>query len=632
MKFLHKMGHYFRSGWALALCLLCLMLPLPSGFAAGPENVLVLVNDNWPDEDGNGQSDSVDVGQYYAARRGVPSEQIVHFSPNTFTKLAFVDYANFVNTIVNPLVTKLEENDGELHDRILYFVCAYGMPYRVLTGFTSAQNPFGSAVNNDARSVDSYLCALYLVHQFGPDSPVNTYSYSNLYCYHYGSNQGKSFEQRRAEMPSFFEDYYLATRIDGPTAQVAREQVDRALYGETYLHDPLHPTQTEAAGYYSGRSYWDRETPGDGTAGVDGKIHQARLDSDADGWTTIIEDMDSREFGEDGYMPAPIGSYPLTDVLWYYGWYSCGYYKDVYRWKPGAVGIHLDSCSAGNIRENNYWVVGALRKGITATAGAVNEPFATPYTQADAFFEHWYAGMNFADSAYYATHTDRWMMVMVGDPLYRANAPSKSVPRDEQPPSLTQAGTFVDSASPLTERSVFAQSDELCLIQVHYGQGGSLDQQTDWNELYTRETNFPLQGLSEGQTYDYRILLEDPSGNQTLSATDSFTMSSSSDIVAPTLSAIVTIAISATTAEIQFETNEPGTTQVDYGQSLPYDEQTLRDPLLVTLHQQTLYTLAPQTGYHFRVRSRDALGNESLSGDFSFTTEPVSATENWKYY
>jgi hypothetical protein len=41
---------------------------------------------------------------------------------------------------------------------------------------------------------------------------------------------------------------------------------------------------------------------------------------------------------------------------------------------------------------------------------------------------------------------------------------------------------------------------------------------------------------------------------------------------------------------------------------------------LVTGHSQTLAGLAAATVYHFRVISRDAAGNQAVSGDLTFTT------------
>src|SRR5205823_12646155 len=78
----------------------------------------------------------------------------------------------------------------------------------------------------------------------------------------------------------------------------------------------------------------------------------------------------------DGFRPRdtvmwrqPTG-FPLTDVTFYYGYYGLAQYHDVYQFRVGAVGSHMDSDSA-------VWARAAMRRGITATAGAVNEPVST---------------------------------------------------------------------------------------------------------------------------------------------------------------------------------------------------------------------------------------------------------------
>jgi hypothetical protein len=45
----------------------------------------------------------------------------------------------------------------------------------------------------------------------------------------------------------------------------------------------------------------------------------------------------------------------------------------------------------------------------------------------------------------------------------------------------------------------------------------------------------------------------------------------------------------------------------------------------VTAHSQSLSGLIAGTLYHYRVRSRDATGNEAVSGDFTFTTATASS-------
>ena len=58
-------------------------------------------------------------------------------------------------------------------------------------------------------------------------------------------------------------------------------------------------------------------------------------------------------------------------------------------------------------------------------------------------------------------------------------------------------------------------------------------------------------------------------------------------------------------------------TTTGYGTSSP------RNPALVESHFVTLNGLAPNTTYHYRVRSTDAYGNVGASTDATFTTPGV---------
>jgi hypothetical protein len=123
---------------------------------------------------------------------------------------------------------------------------------------------------------------------------------------------------------------------------------------------------------------------------------------------------------------------PGLNALWAWGWYGMAY--DSYRFVPGAVGAQLTSFTAATIRTPinadprmysmtamrwmGNWVPRMLEQGVTATWGAVTEPYAAFYAPGGNVFDHLWAGYNFGDSFYIAQNAVRWVMVAVGDPLY----------------------------------------------------------------------------------------------------------------------------------------------------------------------------------------------------------------------
>ncbi len=73
-------------------------------------------------------------------------------------------------------------------------------------------------------------------------------------------------------------------------------------------------------------------------------------------------------------------------------------------------------------------------------------------------------------------------------------------------------------------------------------------------------------------------------------------------------------------ATVTWTTDEPATSQVDYGPDTNYGITTPLNASLVTAHSVALSGLAPNSPYHCGVRSVDFCGRESVSGDVSFNT------------
>src|SRR5262249_52394253 len=64
---------------------------------------LVLFNTKLPDEDGNGQSDSQDVAEYYAARRGIPPDHLLGLSlSDRRMKIDRLSYPEFFRRVLVP--------------------------------------------------------------------------------------------------------------------------------------------------------------------------------------------------------------------------------------------------------------------------------------------------------------------------------------------------------------------------------------------------------------------------------------------------------------------------------------------------------------------------------------------------
>ena len=97
----------------------------------------------------------------------------------------------------------------------------------------------------------------------------------------------------------------------------------------------------------------------------------------------------------------------------------------------------------------------------------------------------------------------------------------------------------------------------------------------------------------------------------------------------PTPPVATNVAVSNITdgsAVITWTTDDPATSQVEYDFVPGYGQSTPEDPSLLTAHSVTLSGLTPNTNYHFRVKSVNITGLVGCSGDYVFTTQPVSST------
>ncbi|GAI81007.1 unnamed protein product, partial [marine sediment metagenome] len=122
------------------------------------------------------------------------------------------------------------------------------------------------------------------------------------------------------------------------------------------------------------------------------------------------------------------GSCPQAAI--YCGWYSLKKYVDAFDFVDGAVGYHIASFEAAGLRDPNSsnWCPAMLRDGITATLGAVNEPYLHTFPQPKPFFQELYKGACLVEAYYRTKPFNSWQLVLIGDPLYRPFKKSQSSP------------------------------------------------------------------------------------------------------------------------------------------------------------------------------------------------------------
>jgi len=135
-----------------------------------------------------------------------------------------------------------------------------------------------------------------------------------------------------------------------------------------------------------------------------------------------------------------------------------------------------------------------------------------------------------------------------------------------------------------------------------------------------------LANLQPDTTCHFRIVARDVAGNP--ATTGDFTFTTAPLDVTPLMfRSVIFSELTDTSVRVAWETDEPATTQIEYGTTTSYGDTTPLDPTLSITHTQVISGLLPGTTYHLRLLGQDLNGNASASEDFALTTyTPVIIT------
>jgi len=194
----------------------------------------------------------------------------------------------------------------------------------------------------------------------------------------------------------------MVTRLDGPSVELARRLVDKALEGEKN-------------GLW-GRAYFDmRKIADPAYKAGDEMIKNAGEICRRFGFETVVDD-------EPGTFPV---SFPMSHIAFYAGWYAehatGPFTLPNVEFMPGAFGYHLHSYSANTLRSTTrHWVGPLLAKGATITMGTIDEPYLAGTPDIAVFASRLLIGrFSFGEAAYACQPVLSWQTTVVGDPLYR---------------------------------------------------------------------------------------------------------------------------------------------------------------------------------------------------------------------
>ncbi len=206
---------------------------------------------------------------------------------------------------------------------------------------------------------------------------------------------------------------------------------------------------------------------------------------------------------------------------------------------------------------------------------------------------------------------------------------SSSTPGTTPPPSPTS-----DTTAPTTSLTAPANgstvsgtvniaanaTDNTGVIRVEFYVDGAL-RSSDTSSPYSYSWNTTEVANS---SHSLQSKAYDAAGNIGVSATVTVTVNNpTADTTAPIISGVSATNITTTGATINWTTNELADSLVEYGTTTSYG-QTASGVSLAKSHSMIVSNLTASTFYHYRVKSKDAAGNPTTSGDSSFVTSAAT--------
>jgi hypothetical protein len=190
------------------------------------------------------------------------------------------------------------------------------------------------------------------------------------------------------------------------------------------------------------------------------------------------------------------------------------------------------------------------------------------------------------------------------------------------------------SSSSITNSGVtiFWITDEVADTRVEYGITAGYGNTTAVNSSMVTTHTQSLAGLTANTLYHYRVLSKDAAGNLAVSGDYTFTTAASQtiDIRAPMIGSVTSSSITGNSATISWATDEAADTLVEYGITTSYGSSS-SNSAMGWYHSRFLTGLTANVLYHYRVTSKDAAGNQKVSGDYTFAAITVSDTSAPQY-
>jgi len=381
-----------------------------------PDEILVIANSDI--------TTSVQIAQYYCAKRKVPTSNIIVL-PLGSSLSDTISRDGYEKQLAEPIRKKL--SGSEFAGKIRCLLTTWGVPFKVgkrgpLKGqeeklkqlrklkeqlqqkLKQLKQSGAGETSRDIRIIKRKLKRLQVQIDLIVGKVTGACVDSELSMVLFGDYELYRWQRNELKNKATFRDFktLMVCRIDGPGFKIARGLVDKATAAEK--------RGLKGIAYVDSRGIGDDSKPYS-PGYFDQSLRELALMLKSQTQMPVILEGTDSVFGP--------GRCPSTAL--YCGWYSLKKYVDAFDFVDGAIGYHISSLEAVDLRDPNssQWCPAMLADGITATLGAVAEPYLHSFPLPSAFFAELLNGRCLVEAYYRTKPFNSWQLILIGDPLYR---------------------------------------------------------------------------------------------------------------------------------------------------------------------------------------------------------------------
>ena len=384
-------------------------------YALEPNQILVIANSESPS--------SMEIAQYYCTKRAVPADNILAL-PLGIGLSDTISRSHYERLLVEPIRKRLYSR--KFAGKIRCLLTTYGVPFKVgqrgplegqleklarlkkqrqqiIQEFEDLKLGGFPETSSQIKGTKKKLAQLQSLIDHIEGKETNASVDSELSMLLFGDYELYRWQPNKLKYKMSYWDFksLMVCRLDGPEFEIVRGLVDKAITAEK--------TGLKGVAYIdSGHS---KNKPQPIFVRYDQSLHNMALMIKTETQIPVVEEQTSALFAP-GQCPS---------AILYCGWYSLRNYVDAFDFVDGAIGYHIASWEAEDLRnsDSTRWCPAMLRDGITATLGATYEPYLQAFPKPVEFFAELLDGRCLVEAYYRTKPFNSWQLVLIGDPLYR---------------------------------------------------------------------------------------------------------------------------------------------------------------------------------------------------------------------